>query len=108
MFARAAVVLLLSVSLVQAQPRPRKVFISVDMEGISGVVQPAQLGRRRVTIVGHPTLAASPLNGERREATHVTIQSASRLKPGRAACSPRRRLGTNRIGLSNRSGAFEV
>jgi D-amino peptidase len=27
-----------------AQPRPRKVFISVDMEGISGVVQPAQLG----------------------------------------------------------------
>ena len=25
-------------------PRPRKVFISVDMEGISGVVQPAQLG----------------------------------------------------------------
>lgn len=27
-----------------AQPRARKVFISVDMEGISGVVQPAQLG----------------------------------------------------------------
>jgi D-amino peptidase len=27
-----------------AQTRPRKVFISVDMEGISGVVQPAQLG----------------------------------------------------------------
>ena len=27
-----------------AQPRPRKIFISVDMEGISGVVQPAQLG----------------------------------------------------------------
>src|SRR5262245_5920523 len=27
-----------------AQPRPRKVFISVDLEGISGVVQPAQLG----------------------------------------------------------------
>lgn len=27
-----------------AQPRSRKVFISVDMEGISGVVQPAQLG----------------------------------------------------------------
>src|SRR5262245_25481180 len=30
--------------LVQAQTRPRKIFISVDMEGISGVVQPAQLG----------------------------------------------------------------
>jgi D-amino peptidase len=30
--------------MVYAQPRPRKVFISVDMEGISGVVQPAQLG----------------------------------------------------------------
>jgi D-amino peptidase len=30
--------------IVYAQPRPRKVFISVDMEGISGVVQPAQLG----------------------------------------------------------------
>jgi D-amino peptidase len=27
-----------------AQTRPRKVFISVDMEGISGVVDPAQLG----------------------------------------------------------------
>ena len=27
-----------------AQPRTRKVFISVDMDGISGVVQPAQLG----------------------------------------------------------------
>ena len=26
------------------QQRPRKIFISVDMEGISGVVQPAQLG----------------------------------------------------------------
>ena len=30
--------------IVYAQPRPRKVFISVDMEGITGVVQPAQLG----------------------------------------------------------------
>src|SRR5256885_6608984 len=29
---------------VHAQPRPRKVFISADMEGITGVVQPAQLG----------------------------------------------------------------
>jgi D-amino peptidase len=28
----------------RAQTRPRKIFISVDMEGISGVVQPAQLG----------------------------------------------------------------
>src|SRR5438093_10269854 len=28
----------------QAQTRPRKIFISVDMEGITGVVQPAQLG----------------------------------------------------------------
>jgi D-amino peptidase len=27
-----------------AQARPRKIFISVDMEGISGVVDPAQLG----------------------------------------------------------------
>lgn len=27
-----------------AQPRARKIFISVDMEGISGVVDPAQLG----------------------------------------------------------------
>jgi D-amino peptidase len=44
MFGRVAVVLILSASLAQAQPRPRKIFISVDMEGISGVVQPAQLG----------------------------------------------------------------
>ena len=39
-----ACVLSVSVVLAQAQPRPRKIFISVDMEGISGVVQPAQLG----------------------------------------------------------------
>lgn len=45
MFARLSIVALLSVSVVQAQaPRPRKIFISVDMEGITGVVQPAQLG----------------------------------------------------------------
>lgn len=35
----------LSVAVIaNAQGRPRKVFISVDMEGISGVVDPAQLG----------------------------------------------------------------
>src|SRR4249920_1269868 len=45
MIARLSVVLLLSLSLLSAQaPRPRKIFISVDMEGITGVVQPAQLG----------------------------------------------------------------
>lgn len=43
MLARLLVVGLLSLSALQAQPRPRKIFISVDMEGISGVVQPAQL-----------------------------------------------------------------
>jgi D-amino peptidase len=37
-------VLLTAVGLVWAQPRPRKIFISVDMEGITGVVDPAQLG----------------------------------------------------------------
>jgi D-amino peptidase len=41
----AALLLCVPVTLAaQAQPRPRKVFISVDMEGITGVVQPAQLG----------------------------------------------------------------
>src|SRR3954468_25020628 len=45
MVARVSLVALLSLSVLHAQtPRPRKVFISVDMEGISGVVQPAQLG----------------------------------------------------------------
>ncbi|MBW8861446.1 MAG: M55 family metallopeptidase [Acidobacteria bacterium] len=44
MFGRVAVALVLSALLAQAHPRPRKIFISVDMEGISGVVQPAQLG----------------------------------------------------------------
>ena len=44
MFARIALALVLCGSVLQAQPRPRKIFISVDMEGISGVVQPAQLG----------------------------------------------------------------
>jgi len=38
-----ALILLIPISLA-AQPRPRKIFISVDMEGITGVVQPAQLG----------------------------------------------------------------
>jgi len=37
--------LLLAPLVLHAQtPRPRRLFISVDMEGISGVVQPAQLG----------------------------------------------------------------
>jgi D-amino peptidase len=45
MLVRLSVVALLSFATLQAQaPRPRKIFISVDMEGISGVVQPAQLG----------------------------------------------------------------
>jgi D-amino peptidase len=44
MLARVAVALVLSTAVISAQPRPRKIFISVDMEGITGVVQPAQLG----------------------------------------------------------------
>ncbi len=45
MFVRVLLTALLSLSVLHAQTaRPRKVFISVDMEGISGVVQPAQLG----------------------------------------------------------------
>lgn len=45
MLARLSVIALLWFSVLHAQtPRPRKVFISVDMEGITGVVQPAQLG----------------------------------------------------------------
>jgi len=45
MFARLSLAVFLSIAVLHAQtPRPRKVFISVDMEGISGVVQPAQLG----------------------------------------------------------------
>src|SRR2546423_5688318 len=40
----AAVTLLLPVMLFAQTPQTRKVFISVDMEGITGVVQPAQLG----------------------------------------------------------------
>jgi D-amino peptidase len=41
---RILAVLLALPLVVQTQPRPRKVFISVDMEGITGVVQPSQLG----------------------------------------------------------------
>lgn len=41
---RLLATLLVAPLILQAQPRPRKIFISVDMEGISGVVQPAQLG----------------------------------------------------------------
>src|SRR5690349_17475722 len=41
---RLLAALLVAPVLLQAQARPRKIFISVDMEGITGVVQPAQLG----------------------------------------------------------------
>jgi D-amino peptidase len=42
---RLALLVTLSLAVVSVQgQRPRKVFISVDMEGISGVVDPAQLG----------------------------------------------------------------
>jgi len=41
---RILAVLVVVPLVVSAQPRPRKIFISVDMEGITGVVQPAQLG----------------------------------------------------------------
>jgi D-amino peptidase len=42
---RLATLLLIVPLIVHAQPqRPRKIFISVDLEGITGVVQPAQLG----------------------------------------------------------------
>jgi D-amino peptidase len=46
MMARLSLVVFVSLSVLhaQAQPRPRKIFISADMEGITGVVQPAQLG----------------------------------------------------------------
>jgi D-amino peptidase len=45
MFTRLALLAALSVVALDAQAqRPRKIFISVDMEGISGVVDPAQLG----------------------------------------------------------------
>src|SRR5258708_35500720 len=45
MFARFSIVARLSACLLEAQaPRVRKIFMSVDLEGISGVVQPAQLG----------------------------------------------------------------
>jgi D-amino peptidase len=39
-----ATLLLVPLTLSAQTPRPRKIFISVDMEGITGVVQPAQLG----------------------------------------------------------------
>jgi D-amino peptidase len=39
-----AALLLVPLTLSAQTPRPRKIFISVDMEGITGVVQPAQLG----------------------------------------------------------------
>jgi D-amino peptidase len=41
---RLLAALLVAPLVLQAQARPRKIFISVDMEGITGVVQPAQLG----------------------------------------------------------------
>jgi D-amino peptidase len=39
-----AALLLIPLTLSAQTPRPRRIFISVDMEGITGVVQPAQLG----------------------------------------------------------------
>ena len=55
---------------VHAQPRPRKIFISVDMEGISGVVQPPQLGpdgfeyqRAREWMTGETLAALAGIQG---------------------------------------------
>jgi D-amino peptidase len=45
MLGRRTLILLLVLAVLPLQAqRPRKIFISVDMEGITGVVQPAQLG----------------------------------------------------------------
>src|ERR1043165_5377813 len=44
MLARLSFVAVLLLLAPLAAQQPRKVFISVDMEGITGVVQPAQLG----------------------------------------------------------------
>src|SRR4029079_7858167 len=41
---RLLAAILVAPLVLQAQARPRKIFISADMEGIAGVVQPAQLG----------------------------------------------------------------
>src|SRR5438105_12126610 len=41
---RALAALMLVLLAVSTQAQPRKIFISVDMEGITGVVEPAQLG----------------------------------------------------------------
>jgi hypothetical protein len=38
--------LLLAPLVLHAQPRQKKVFLSADLEGVAGVVQPAQLGAR--------------------------------------------------------------
>ncbi len=40
----AAAILILSVTIGAQPSRPRKIFISVDLEGVTGVVQPTQLG----------------------------------------------------------------
>src|SRR4026209_2983886 len=66
-----AAVLILPLTL-YSQPRSRKIFISVDMEGITGVVQPAQLGpegfeyataRAWMTAEGNAALAGTRRSG---------------------------------------------
>ena len=64
-----AAVLILPLTL-YAQPRSRKIFISVDMEGITGVVQPAQLGpdgfeyqRAREWMTGEVNAAIAGIRG---------------------------------------------
>src|SRR5436190_9424606 len=64
MMARLSLVVLVSLSVLhaQAQPRARKIFISVDMEGITGVVQPAQLGPEGFEYQRAPEWMAAEVN----------------------------------------------
>ena len=74
--------------LASAQTRPRKIFISADMEGITGVVQPAQLGpegfeyqRAREWMTGEVNAAIAAI----REAGRPTSSSATRTATARAS-----------------------
>ena len=65
--------------LASAQTRPRKIFISADMEGITGVVQPAQLGPDgfEVHLVGGQDPPAAFVDGLRHPAVRLRGQISS-------------------------------
>ena len=117
MYARLSIVTLLAVlagpELILAPStaqQPRKIFISVDLEGITGVVQPAQLGPEGFEYQRAREWMTGEVNGEAGIAAAVPPHRADRSEVGfkltldaeRAAFVP----GLTRSDAHNVKGTF--